>query len=173
MSRKNKTYHYAVLDEYCDGTDIIGITDDKETAQKLIENYNRINDDTIVIKKFRDIKEAGNIYLSKKYSENSLYYIWRLAQILSDGTIDVCYGGKKANLVSYAFIKGSHFKNHKDYIGKVEHHLAYDNANFPLLQSWIYLWAPNEEAARAAAYKAFEKNQFEVLKEYLENPREK
>ena len=37
----------------------------------------------------------------------------------------------------------------------------------------IYLWAPNEEAARAAAYRAFEKNRFEVLKDYLENTSEK
>jgi len=37
----------------------------------------------------------------------------------------------------------------------------------------IYLWAPNEEATRAAAYRAFEKNRFEVLKDYLENTSEK
>ena len=44
MSRKKKTYHYAIIDDYGlyhDGFEIIGITDDENIAQKYCDNYNR------------------------------------------------------------------------------------------------------------------------------------
>lgn len=174
MSRKKKTYHYAIIDDYGlyhDGFEIIGITDDENIAQKYCDNYNRINGEDYTVMKFQDFKELGDVYLSKERTENDFYLYTRNIQINPNGKIEIGYCGSKVSFEAYMLDVKWRKKPGK--ISTVRHSINHYNEGFTMIRSWIYLWAPNEEAARAAAYRAFEKNRFEVLKDYLENISEK
>ena len=169
MSRKKKTYHYAITSGcgVCGGVDILGITDSETIARKYCENYNRINDSHLSVEKFQDFKELGDVYLSKERTENDFYLYTRNIQINPNGKIEIGYCGSKVSFEAYMLDVKWRKKPGK--ISTVRHSINHYIEGFTMIRSWIYLWAPNEEAARAAAYKSFEENQFEVLKEYHEN----
>ena len=168
MSRKKKTYHYAIVAGRYHDTEIVGITDREDIARKYSESFNRINQTEIcTVVPFIDFKELGDRYLSPQYSENNFYICERKIQIDPNGKIESSYCVR-----SYPRLL---FEDNysKSKIGVVENYIGHYIENFTMILSRVFLWAPNEEAARAAAYRAFEKNQFEVLKEYLENRPEK
>lgn len=168
MSRKKKTIHYAIVTgRYCD-TELVGITDREDIAQKYCENFNRINQAEIyTVVPLRDFKELGNIYLSPHYSENNFYICERKIQINSNGKIESSYDvrGYPLRIVGYNYSKSE--------VGVVENYIGHYIENFTMILSRVFIWAPNQEAARAAAFKAFEKNQPDILKDYLENTSEK
>ena len=168
MSRKKKTYHYAIVEELHSGDRILGITEHERIARLYCENFNRINQTRIcVVKAFRDFKELGNFYLSPHYSENNFYICERKIQIDPNGKIESSYDvrGYPLRIVGYNYSKSE--------VGVVENYIGHYIENFTMILSRIFIWAPNEEAARAAAFKAFEKNQPDILKDYLESTSEK
>ncbi len=168
MSRKKKTIHYAIVAGLYHDTEIVGITDREDIARKYCDNFNRINQTEICnVVPFIDFKELGDRYLSPHYSENNFYICERKIQINSNGKIESSYDvrGYPRLLFDDNYSKSK--------IGVVENYIGHYIENFTMILSRVFLWAPNEEAARAAAYRAFEKNRFEVLKDYLENTSEK
>lgn len=166
MSRK-KTIHYAIVTGRIHDTEIVGITDHEDIAQKYCENFNRINQTEIcTVVPFIDFKELGDRYLSPHYSENNFYICERKIQIDPHGKIESSYDVSGCPRLLFD-------DNHsKSKIGVVENYIGHYIEKFTMILSRVFIWAPNEEAARAASYKAFEKNQFEALKDYLENTSE-
>lgn len=146
----------------------MGITDREGIARKYCENFNRINQTEIcTVVPFIDFKELGDRYLSPHYSENNFYICEMKIQISPNGKIESSY-----DVRSYPrLLFDDNYSKSK--IGVVENYIGHYIENFTMILSRVFIWAPNEEAARASAYRAFEKNQFEVLKDYLENTSEK
>ena len=168
MSRKKKTIHYAIVAGRIHDTEIVGITDREGIARKYSENFNRINQTEIcTVVPFIDFKELGDCYLSPHYSENNFYICERKIQIDPSGKIESSYDVR----VYPRLLFDDNYS--KSEIGVVENYIGHYIEKFTMILSRVFVWAPNEEAARAEAYRAFEKNQFEVLKDYLENSVEK
>ena len=168
MSRKKKTYHYAITTSRYYAPEIVGITDHEDIARKYCENFNRINQAEIyTVVPFIDFKEMGDRYLSPHYSENNFYICERKIQIDPNGKIE-----SSNDVRGYPrLLFDDNYSKSK--IGVVENYIGHYIENFTMILSRVFIWAPNEEAARAAAYRAFEKNQFDDLKDYLENTSEK
>lgn len=167
MSRKKKTIHYAIVTGRIHDTEIVGITDREDIARKYCENFNRINQAEIcTVVPFIDFKELGSRYLSPHYSENNFYICERKIQINPNGKIESSYDirGYPRLLFDDNYSKSK--------IGVVENFIGHYIENFTMILSRVFIRAPNQEAARAAAFKAFEKNQFDILKDYLENTSE-
>lgn len=160
MSRKKKTYHYAITSGcgVYGGVDILGITDNETIARKFCENYNRINDSNLSVEKFRDFKEIGNIYLSELRSNNNYYYFTQTIILSPDGKVN---GG------GIVGAKCGKWEGTIDSLVKtrVKMRLGKDSE----MLNGVYVWAPNETIARAEAEKLFEEFLPEGIKEQLKN----